>query len=222
MKKLLRGILLNKLFLFTIISTIVFEHSVSYFNFQDTYSPITLTYYVNINGVSTNQLIQDSFQYSCFITFNLRNERRTSGNCRVVEGSRIMDPYRAAEMVIAFLMEREFIKLNVIGEKSYWSIGALILEVWVIRINNTVEYRDMRTGLLVGVESNLKMVVRRVQYEIKLFAQLSSFEPPYYQNNLSVIQIPIEETRIVLIIFASIIVLSSVYVFMKWSEYRIV
>ncbi|MEM4696598.1 MAG: hypothetical protein QW170_05030, partial [Desulfurococcaceae archaeon] len=95
MKKLLRGILLNKLFLFTIISTIVFEQGVSYFNFQDTYSPITLTYYVNINGVSTNQLIQDSFQYSCFITFNLRNERRTSGNCRVVEGSRIMDPYRA-------------------------------------------------------------------------------------------------------------------------------
>lgn len=222
MKKLLRGILLNNAFLTLIIFTLTFNYTVLYSLSTNSQYPSSLMYYLLMNGVSTNIFAQDSFQYGCYVSFNLIEEKVIIRDCSGVSGLGRIDPLSIAKVAVDTVLKRGFFKQYVTGEKSYWSIGSLILEVWVVRTNETVEYRDVKTGLLIAMESTIRVDFRGIRYEIKIYAQLNGFEPLSYQNNLSVISIPLEEIKTILVVFALVVIVSCIYVFLRWKEYRIV
>lgn len=116
------------------------------------------------------------------------------------------------------------------GEKTYWGLDSYVVEAKAVKLSNGVEYRETNTGLYLGGRYKEKYSVAfyrafryiTINYEFDVFVLLKKIEPQIYVNSLNVIDIPVDLIKWLLIFFAVVITLASLYVLMNWKKYRIV
>lgn len=226
----LRDSTLNKLFLILSLSIFVSNTLVS-----TQQHPDALYYLVLIEASSTSPNFTDSFYLTAYLktsiaTSTLKYEKLV--DIEVNSPSKYVRDYRdlADKFLSRFFSKVRAYSKTAGGEKTYWSLDSHIVEAETIRLSNGVEYREVNTGLYLGGRYRETHSVTfyglfrtvTLNYEFNVAVILKNIEPQMYVNQLSVVSIPVDLVKNVLLFFAAVTTVISIYVLTNWKKYRLV
>jgi len=160
--------------------------------------------------------------YNCLLILNVTGQKvKLIDIVGDIDGSTKRTLYIIIDNWLKHLNLYERVRSN---EHIYVSINGKIVKAYVIRSNGNIEYRESKTGLYVGgVESFIVTLetYRVFKYFVKIVTFLALIEPKDYINNLDIVEIPVNEIRILLLLSSFAILLLAVNALIKWEHYRI-
>ncbi len=112
----------------------------------------------------------------------------------------------------------------------YLSINGFIVKTIVVRRNNTIEYRDLKTGILlggeaiysisIGVKANGIRTIELGSFHIRYTVE--NIEPSTYINELTIINYPQKQYITILLIPAILLTALAIGTLSRWRYYVII
>ncbi len=242
--KLLRDMVIGIKALFIILSIVFFSITMpvaytSYYN--NTYSANLvheyLTFILLMDGENLNAG-HDTFSIECIVTLELNNNKITNIK---INSLNVMDPpgygLNIKKFVIGiiakWLDKIVLYDLEKSGETGYVSVNGKIIETYIIRKNDGIEYREKNTGLFMGgihivtytsslEETHYISSLSRLTYGVKIQSYLIAVKPDTILDKLYVIEPPIQSVRVLGSIISIVLGVLALYTLSRWDDYRII
>ncbi len=119
----------------------------------------------------------------------------------------------------------KFIRRVTGGEKIYTSVNGFIVEAYMVHDGRNIEYREKNTGLYLGGDMHLTIIINagglRLKYFVVVSSLLVSVKPSRILETFSIVQPPSTQVLIIGGLIAGLVLLGSIYTVVNWSKYNL-